>query len=156
MTDKEYMQIAFDEAFSGIRSNKGGPFGAVIVLDGVVVGKGCNMVTSTNDPTAHAEVVAIRNTCKVLGRFHLSSAVLYATCEPCPMCLSAIYWAGISAVYYCLTKIDAANIDFQDKFIYDELEIPPEQRTIPFRRINFGKSQELFSEWTNKQDKIQY
>jgi guanine deaminase len=105
MTHEDYMLCAFDEAFKGMRSNKGGPFGSVIVSDGIVIGKGHNMVTSTNDPTAHAEIVAIRNACRAVAAFHLPYAVLYTSCEPCPMCLAAIYWANIKAVYYCADRI---------------------------------------------------
>jgi guanine deaminase len=156
MTHQEYMKKAFEEAFSGIRSHKGGPFGAVVVMDGKIIGKGCNMVTSTNDPTAHAEVVAIRNACKSMNKFHLPEAVLYTTCEPCPMCLSAIYWANISKVYYSLTRIDSENIGFIDKFLYDEINTPLEKRKMLFERIKLQAGDDLFNEWKKMTDKIHY
>ena len=156
MTHKQYMKLAFDEAFKGIRGHKGGPFGAVIVSSGKIIGKGCNMVTSTNDPTAHAEVTAIRNACKNLKRFHLEDAVLYTSCEPCPMCLSAIYWAQIKTVYYCSSKFDTIGAGFIDKFIYDELKRPPAKRKLSFKKVELETGRKLFSEWTNMEDKINY
>lgn len=156
MTHEEYMQLAFKEAFNGIRNNHGGPFGAIIVSDGKVIGRGCNMVTSTNDPTAHAEIVAIREACKNTDSFHLSDAVLYASCEPCPMCLSAIYWANIKTVYYCSDRFDAAKIGFSDKFIYDELALPVSERNIQIKQIDLPVASELLNEWSGKQDKTFY
>lgn len=156
MTHEDYMLCAFNEAFTGMRSNKGGPFGAVIVSDGIVVGKGHNMVTSTNDPTAHAEIVAIRNACQATAAFHLKGAVIYTSCEPCPMCLAAIYWANIKTVYYCADRIDAANIGFDDKFIYEELIISPNKRRMKVEQILLPISTILFNEWANKQDKTPY
>ena len=156
MTHKDYMQIAFEEAFQGMRNNEGGPFGAVIVEDGRIIGKGHNIVTSTNDPTAHAEVVAIRNACKEKNNFHLSTAVLYASCEPCPMCLAAIYWANIKTVYFCSGREDAAGIGFNDNFIYNELNLPLDKRNMLIEQINMPVSDKLFNEWTNKQDKTRY
>ncbi|MBN8641248.1 MAG: nucleoside deaminase [Flavobacteriales bacterium] len=156
MTHEDYMLFAFDEAFTGMRSNKGGPFGSVIVSDGIVIGKGHNMVTSTNDPTAHAEVVAIRNACRAAAAFHLPNAVLYTSCEPCPMCLAAIYWANIKTVYYCADRIDAARIGFDDKFIYEELIISPSKRIMKVEQLHLPISNELFNEWTDKQDKTSY
>lgn len=156
MTHEEYMQLAFKEAFNGIRNNHGGPFGAIIVSDGKVIGRGCNMVTSTNDPTAHAEIVAIREACKNTDSFHLSDAVLYASCEPCPMCLSAIYWANIKTVYYCSDRFDVAKIGFSDKFIYDELALPVSERNIQIKQIDLPVASELLNEWSGKQDKTFY
>ena len=156
MNHEQYMQMAFEAAFAGMRANKGGPFGAVIALNGKVIGSGCNNVTSTNDPTAHAEIVAIRNACKALGQFHLKGAVLYATCEPCPMCLSAIYWAQIETVYYSATRVDAEGIGFSDKYIYDEVGKSPEGRNIKFSRLELRVADELFNEWISKSNKIQY
>lgn len=156
MTHEEYMQLAFKEAFNGIRNNHGGPFGAIIVSDGKVIGRGCNMVTSTNDPTAHAEIVAIREACKNTDSFHLSDAVLYASCEPCPMCLSAIYWANIKTVYYCSDRFDVAKIGFSDKFIYDELALPVSERNIQIKQIDLPVASELLNEWSEKQDKTFY
>jgi Cytosine/adenosine deaminases len=153
---EDYMNLAFETAFNGVRNNVGGPFGAVVVLDGKVIGKGCNMVSSTSDPTAHAEIVAIREACRNLQTFNLNNAVLYATCEPCPMCLSAIYWAGITSVYYCSTRKDAENIGFNDNFIYNELDKPIGERSILFSRLELKEGEELFNQWMAKEDKITY
>ncbi len=154
--NEEYLTYAIDEAFTGMRDDKGGPFGAVIVLDGEIVGKGCNSVTSTNDPTAHAEVVAIRDACQRLKRFHLTGAVMYASCEPCPMCLSAIYWADIKTIYYASDRVDVENIGFSDNFIYEELAMPIEERSVKMERMKLPAATKLFAEWTDKQDKIRY
>jgi guanine deaminase len=156
MTNEDYMSYAFEEALNGIRNNKGGPFGAVVVSDGIIIGRGCNMVTSTNDPSAHAEIVAIREACKNQNSFHLSNAVIYATCEPCPMCLSAIYWANIEKVYYCLDRVDASNVGFDDKFIYEELARPITERSIKVEQMNLKGAADLFNEWSEMQDKILY
>lgn len=156
ITHEIYMQEAFKEAFLGMESNQGGPFGAVIVLNGVIVGRGHNQVTSINDPTAHAEVMAIREACSALGTFQLSGAILYATCEPCPMCLSAIYWADISTVYYAADRHDAARIGFSDKFIYDELEKPLDLRHVGMKHLPMPEADRLFERWDNKTDKIPY
>ena len=156
MTHEEYMKEAFKEAYQGMRNNEGGPFGAVVVLDGKIVGRGNNIVTSTNDPTAHAEVVAIRNACKGLQKFHLPEAIIYATSEPCPMCLSAIYWANIKTVYYCTDKYQVEEIGFSDKFIYDELALPKEKRTLSIDKINLPEGIDLFHEWITKGDKTEY
>jgi guanine deaminase len=151
-----YMNTAFDEAFRSVRDNIGGPFGAVVILDGRVIGKGGNMVSSQNDPTAHAEIVAIRNACTTIGSFDLTGAVLYATCEPCPMCLAAIYWANIRSVYYASTRHQAEAIGFKDNHIYEEIGLPVSERRIDFRQVNHPKAIELFREWTEKNDKIHY
>lgn len=157
MTDKDYMLAAFDEAFSGMRNNKGGPFGAVIVAKGTIIGRGSNLVSSTNDPTAHAEVVAIRMACQTMHAFHLSDAVLYTTCEPCPMCMAAVYWAKIKTVFYCSDRNDAANIGFDDRFIYDELSCPPNNRSMTTSvKLDLPIAAELLKEWTSKQDKTLY
>lgn len=156
MTHEEYMKEAFKEAYQGMRNNEGGPFGAVVVLDGKIIGRGNNKVTSTNDPTAHAEVVAIRNACKELEQFHLPDATIYATSEPCPMCLSAIYWANIKTVYYCTDKYQVEEIGFSDKFIYDELALPKEKRTLHIGKINLPEGIDLFHEWITKGDKTEY
>jgi guanine deaminase len=156
MTHSDYMHLAFEEAFTGMRNNQGGPFGAVIISDGIVIGIGHNMVTSTNDPTAHAEIVAIRNACKKTKSFQLMNAVLYTSCEPCPMCMAAIYWANIKTVYFCSDRIDAASIGFSDKFIYDELNISLDKRSVKMEKINLPIATELFDEWTKKQDKTAY
>lgn len=156
MTHEEYMKEAFKEAFQGMRNNEGGPFGAVVVINGEIVGRGHNRVTSTNDPTAHAEVVAIRDACQALSVFHLPEATIYATSEPCPMCLSAIYWANIKRVYFCTDKYQVEQIGFSDKFIYDELALPKEQRSLHIDQINLPDGIDLFYEWTTKSDKQNY
>lgn len=156
MTHEQYMFIAFEEAFKGIRNDIGGPFGAIIVLHNEIIGRGRNMVTAINDPTAHAEIVAIREACKNNNTFHLEDAIIYSTCEPCPMCLSAIYWADIKSVYYTATKYDAEKIGFSDNLIYTELGKPIEDRIIKFNRIELPESSALFTEWRNKDNKITY
>jgi tRNA(Arg) A34 adenosine deaminase TadA len=156
MTHEEFMHCAFEEAMNGIRRNLGGPFGAVVVCDGIIIGRGCNMVTSTNDPSAHAEIVAIREACKNQESFHLSNAVLYATCEPCPMCMSAIYWANIKDVYYCSDRVDAEKIGFSDNFIYEELAKPLSKRSIQIKQLNLPDAGKLFDVWSDKPDKTPY
>ncbi len=156
MTNEKFMQDAFNEAFYGMRNNEGGPFGSIIVSNNIIIGRGHNLVTSTNDPTAHAEIVAIRNACKTMGNFHLPDAILFATCEPCPMCLAAIYWANIKTVYYCSDRNDAAHIGFSDKFIYDEFTKLPNEKSIKMEKINLENSPQLFTEWITKQNKISY
>jgi tRNA(Arg) A34 adenosine deaminase TadA len=151
-----YLNLAFEEAFASVRSNNGGPFGAVIVKDGQIVGKGANRVTSLMDPTAHAEITAIRDACSRLGTFDLTGAVLYSTCEPCPMCFSAIYWAGISEVFFVSTRHDAAAIGFRDNHIYQELSVPLTERTIPFHHVESPLGVDLFNEWRDKADKVAY
>ncbi len=156
MKHEDYLLKAFEYAFDGIRNNYGGPFGAVVVRDGVILGNGCNRVTSACDPTAHAEVMAIRNACAATGSFHLDDAVIYATCEPCPMCLSAIYWARISQVYYCSSRNDAESIGFADNHIYKELGIQPAHTSLKLTQISLPKGEDLFKEWRKKEDKINY
>src|SRR5690348_4901560 len=126
--EEKFLERAIELSRQGMQSGKGGPFGCVIVKDGEIVGEGCNQVTTTNDPTAHAEVVAIRNACKNLNTFQLNDCDIYASCEPCPMCLGAIYWARPRSVIYANTKKDAAAIHFDDQFIYDEIEKPDAER----------------------------
>ncbi len=156
MTHEDYMKEAFKEAFQGMRNNEGGPFGAVVVINGKIIGRGHNIVTSSNDPTAHAEVVAIRNACQTLGVFHLPEATIYATSEPCPMCLSAIYWANIKNVFYCTDKFQVEKIGFSDKFIYDEFALPKEQRSLYIDKIDLSEGNDLFYEWMTKIDKTNY
>jgi len=131
-SDKVFMQRAINLAQEGIDSNSGGPFGAVIVKDGEIISEGFNRVTSTNDPTAHAEIVAIKEACKKLESFQLDNCILYTSCEPCPMCLGAIYWARPKKVFYACNRTDAAEIDFDDQFIYDEIDKSIEDRKIEF------------------------
>lgn len=134
----------------------GGPFGAVIVRDGQVVATGANRVVSNNDPTAHAEITAIRAACAKEGNFKLEGCTIYTSCEPCPMCLSAIYWAGIERVCYANTKLDAAQIEFDDSFIYDQLELPYEDRSIRCEHFMRDEALKVFRKWTDKQDKVRY
>ena len=148
------MAVALSE--KNIEQNIGGPFGAVIVKDGNIIGTGGNMVTLTNDPTAHAEIVAIRNACKNLGSFSLNGAEIYTSCEPCPMCLSAIYWARISKIYYANSRIDAAKIGFDDSYIYDQISLSPEQRDIKLEKIDLKYAIEIFNKWKSKSDKMHY
>jgi guanine deaminase len=154
--ENQFMQRAIELARSGMQSGKGGPFGCVIVKDGEIIGEGSNGVTSTNDPTAHAEVVAIRQACTNLNSFQLEGCDIYTSCEPCPMCLGAIYWARPAKVYYACTHDDAAAIEFDDKFIYEELALKPAERHIPFEQILRDKALEVFQEWKEKTDKIRY
>ncbi len=134
----------------------GGPFGAVIVKDGVVIAQGHNCVTLHNDPTAHAEVSVIRKACKKLHTFDLSGCEIYSSCEPCPMCLAAIYWARIGKIYYGCTKADAKNIGFDDSFIYDEISLIPEERTIPAVHFLHDEALQAFQLWDKKDDKVEY
>ena len=136
--------------------NGGGPFGAVIVKDGEIVAGSSNSVTIDNDPTAHAEVNTIRKACKKLGTFDLSDCVIYTSCEPCPMCLGAIYWAHLRCVYYGNTKKDARDIDFADDFIYEELDKPIDRRSVPFINMLREEALNSFKLWTEKEDKIEY
>lgn len=153
---KAFMQVAIDEAIRGVLENEGGPFGCVVVKGGRIIGKGNNRVTSSNDPTAHAEIIAIREACRNLNSFQLKGCTLYTSCEPCPMCLGAIYWARPDKVYFAGNKEDAAGVGFDDAFIYKELELEPEQRSIPFEQLHREKALKAFREWENKEDKIEY
>lgn len=146
--------IALSE--ESVRSGKGGPFGAVIVKEGKIIAKAHNQVTLTNDPTAHAEIVAIREACRVLQTFNLKGCELYTSCEPCPMCLGAIYWARLDKVYYANTKADAAQIGFDDRFIYDELQLPLAQRHLPMIQLMPKEASIAFQEWVEKSDKVEY
>jgi guanine deaminase len=151
-----FMQSAIQLAFEGMRNRQGGPFGAVVVKDGEIIGRGNNQVALTLDPTAHAEVVAIREACKHLGHFQLDNCLLYTSCEPCPMCLGAIYWARPKAFYFACTQADAAAIGFDDKFIYEELERPFEQRRIPALPLLRKEGLKAFEEWRGMKDKFVY
>ncbi len=154
--DNEFMKRAIKLAQEGMNSNAGGPFGAVVVKDGKIIAEGFNRVTSTNDPTAHAEVVAIRNACDKLGTFQLDDCIVYTSCEPCPMCLGAIYWARPKAVFYACDKIDAAKIDFDDQFIYEELDKEMGDRTIKFTQILQKEATVVFDQWDTKVNKTEY
>ena len=153
--DKEYMREAIRLADESVK-NGGGPFGAVIVKDGEIIAGSANSVTRDNDPTAHAEVNTIRQACKKLGTFDLSDCVIYTSCEPCPMCLGAIYWARIKKIYYGNTKKDAADINFADDFIYKELEQRKEERFVPLISLLRNEALKTFRAWEAKQDKVEY
>lgn len=153
---EELMQEAINLSIKGMENNEGGPFGAIVVKDGKIVGRGNNKVTSSNDPTAHAEVVAIRDACKNLGTFQLDGCIVYTSCEPCPMCLGAIYWARPDKVFYACTKADAADAGFDDDFIYREIEAPYENRSIPFIQISHEAATVAFAKWKTKMDKTEY
>lgn len=139
-----------------MRQDIGGPFGAVIVKDGKIVARGWNKVTSSNDPTAHAEVTAIRNACQELDTYDLSGCDIYTSCEPCPMCLAAIYWASLDNIYYANTREEAAEIGFDDEFLYREVSTPLEERSKPIVRIESPEAFAVFTEWTEKEDKKEY
>lgn len=156
MNKNDFMDKAIERSSYGMNNNYGGPFGAVIVKDGEIIAEAFNRVTSSNDPTAHAEVTAIREACKKLNTFDLSGCELYTSCEPCPMCLAAIYWARIKKIYYANTKEDAADIDFDDNFIYKEFAKEKSERSIPMEQIGRDKAIEVFKNWTKKQDKVEY
>lgn len=139
-----------------MRAGNGGPFGAVVVRKGRIVGRGFNLVTSTNDPTAHAEVVAIREACRKLKTFKLDDCELYTSCEPCPMCLSAIYWARLRRVYFANTRKDAARIEFDDDFLYREVVRPISKRSLPMKQFLRDEAILAFKEWAARPDKVQY
>ena len=150
------MTRAIQLSIDGIDSGRGGPFGTVIVRDGKILAEGVNQVTSTNDPTAHAEMIAIRQACAKLGVFALKDCELYTSCEPCPMCLGAIYWARLSRLYFANTAEDAARIGFDDSFIYSEIKRPYSERSIPTVQIMREEAQTGFRAWADKPDKIPY
>jgi len=156
MSDKKFMQEAIELSVNNVKSGKGGPFGAVVVKDGKIIARGANSVTHSNDPTAHAEVNAIRKACKVLNTFQLAGCEIYTSCEPCPMCLGAIYWARPDRVYYANTKLDAAAINFDDDFIYQEIAKPLEKREMKFIQLSREEALTAFDEWKKKTDKIEY
>jgi guanine deaminase len=156
MSDKKFMQEAIELSVNNVKSGKGGPFGAVIVKDGKIIARGANSVTQRNDPTAHAEVNAIREACRVLNTFQLNGCELYTSCEPCPMCLGAIYWARPDKVYYANTKKDAAAINFDDDFIYQEIAKPLHEREMKFIQLSREEALVAFDEWKKKSDKIEY
>ena len=153
--DREFMREAIRLASESVR-NGGGPFGAVIVKDGEIVAGSSNRVTIDNDPTAHAEVNTIREACRRLGTFDLSGCVIYTSCEPCPMCLGAIYWAHIDRIYYGNTRKDAADINFADDFIYEEMDKPLGERTVPIIPMLRDEALQSFRMWTEKNDKTEY
>jgi len=158
MADKHefFMLRAIELARQGMDSNSGGPFGAVVVKEGKVIGEGSNLVTSTNDPTAHAEIVAVRNACQKLGSFQLDGCIIYTSCEPCPMCLAAIYWARPEKIIFGCTRQDAADIGFDDDFLYGELNKRIEERKLPMISLMREKSLSVFQKWSEKADKTEY
>lgn len=151
-----FLQRAVALATANVHSGQGGPFGCVIVKDGQVIAEGANQVLSTNDPTAHAEVVTIRKACAKLGSFQLDGCIVYTSCEPCPMCLGALYWARPEAIYYANTKADAAAIGFDDSFIYEELDREIPSRKMPMVRLVLDDALQSFRAWADKQDKTPY
>lgn len=153
---EEFMHQAIVLSQKGMQNNEGGPFGAVVVRNGEIVGKGNNKVTKNNDPTAHAEINAIRDACENLNTFQLSDCELYTSCEPCPMCLGAIYWARLKKVFYACTREDAAEIGFDDDFIYMEIEKPLSERNIEMEQWGREEAKKVFGEWIGKEDKTGY
>ncbi|MEZ4820810.1 MAG: nucleoside deaminase [Bdellovibrionota bacterium] len=154
--DEVYLRHAIALAKKGVQNKDGGPFGAVIVRNGDIIAEGNNMVTSTNDPTAHAEIVAIRRACETLQSFQLTDCVLYSSCEPCPMCLGAIYWSRLSRLVFACTREDAADIDFDDAFLYKEIVQPVNLRAIQTEQMLREEGLEAFRMWENFADKIAY
>ena len=153
---QEFMRKAIALSIENVEKNLGGPFGAVVVKDDKIIATGANCVTSHNDPTAHAEVTAIRNACKALDAFQLDDCEIYTSCEPCPMCLGAIYWARPKAVYYGNTKVDAAKINFDDQFIYAELDLPLNKRKLPMEQILPEEAIKAFELWQENLKKVEY
>ena len=154
--DEQFMRRAIELAREGVDKNEGGPFGCVVAKDGRIVGEGCNSVTSTNDPTAHAEIVAIREACRNLNSFQLDGCVVYTSCEPCPMCLGAIYWARTAGLFIAANREDAAAIGFDDKMIYDELDKPNDERSVKMRPLLRDEALKVFERWAQKPDKTEY
>jgi tRNA(Arg) A34 adenosine deaminase TadA len=155
VAEQDFMKKAIELAVENVR-NGGGPFAALIVKDGKIIATGVNRVTATNDPTAHAEIVAIRAACQALKSFQLDGCELYTTCEPCPMCMGAIYWARPLKVYFASSRFDAADAGFDDSMIYDELTLPYQDRKIPIQQLLRDESLVAFQEWEQKADKIPY
>ncbi|CAN5785619.1 nucleoside deaminase [soil metagenome] len=154
--DERFMLRAIELARLGMESGKGGPFGSVVVKDGEIIGEGSNEVTSTNDPTAHAEVVAIRRACQHLRTFELDGCDVYASCEPCPMCLASIYWSRAERIYIACDREDAARAGFDDALIYDEIAAAPDHRRIAMEQRLQTRGVEVFNEWIAKPDKVEY
>ncbi len=156
MNDAYFMREAIRLSQEGMHKNAGGPFGAVIVKDQVIIGRGYNQVTSLYDPTAHAEINAIRDACRQIEHFSLENCVIYTSCEPCPMCLAAIYWARIRRIVYGNTRADAAAIDFDDDWIYREVSLPLPERFVPMEQVLASEAIQAFEAWRNKLDKMAY
>lgn len=155
-SEEKFMRRAIELAREGAAAGLGGPFGAVVVKDGQILAEGQNCVPSSNDPTAHAEVVAIRRACEKVGAFHLAGCTVYASCEPCPMCLSALYWAHVDAVYYAASREDAAGAGFDDEMLYRELATPIEARKLPLKRLLPKLGSDAFDVWNSKPDRVEY
>lgn len=153
---QKFLKEAIDLSREGMLSGKGGPFGCVIVKEGEIIGRGYNQVLALRDPTAHAEIMAIRDACQRLNSFSLEDCELYTSCEPCPMCMAAIYWARIPKVYFCNSKEDAAHIGFDDSFINNQLQLDPDQRFVLLRQIQSDFALQVFRDWENKTDKKMY
>jgi guanine deaminase len=153
--DHSFLQQAIEMAVDNVRRG-GGPFGALVVKDGVVIAAGANQVTRTNDPTAHAEMVAIREACRVLGHFQLTGCDVYSSCEPCPMCLGALYWARPARIFFAATKDQAAAAGFDDSFIYKEILVPDSERSIPTSHVLHTHAERPFEEWAARVDKTEY
>ncbi|OKY75686.1 MAG: tRNA-specific adenosine deaminase [Desulfobulbaceae bacterium DB1] len=149
---QEAIRLSKEKSLQG----DGGPFGAVIVKDGKIIARGWNQVLKKNDPTCHAEMVAIRKACRRLGNYSLAGCVIYVNCEPCPMCLSALYWAGVEKIYFAATRRDAAGLGFVDEFLYQELLLPPENRKMPMHQVMREQAIAVFSQWDNFANKIIY
>ncbi len=156
MTDQQFMQQAIDIATHNVDSQNGGPYGAVIIKNGQLIAASGNCVTSQNDPTAHAEVMAIRLACEKLNDFQLTDCTLYTSCEPCPMCLGAIYWSRLKQVYYACNREDAAKAGFDDSFIYDEIALAADQRHIPMHYLHIADAEKPFQHWNSLNEKILY
>jgi tRNA(Arg) A34 adenosine deaminase TadA len=158
LTPEDHLHLARAVALSRehMQAGEGGPFGAVVVRDGEVLAEGWNQVTSANDPTAHAEVTALRRACRAVGDFALPGATLYTSCEPCPMCLAAAYWARVARIVFANTREDAAAIGFDDRLLYDEIPKPVPERLIPTLHVPSDEARAVFTEWMNKADKIPY
>jgi tRNA(Arg) A34 adenosine deaminase TadA len=154
--EEEFMHEAILLSEKGLENNDGGPFGCVIVMNDKIIARGYNKVTSTNDPTAHAEIIAIREACKTLGTFQLEGCEIYTSCEPCPMCLGAIYWARLKIIYYANTRKDASEIGFDDSLIYDEINADLRMRKIPILNMGRDEARNIFKKWKEKKDKTLY
>ena len=156
LSDNELMLRAIEIAREGMLSGRGGPFGAVVARNGAIIGEGTNEVTSTNDPTAHAEIVAIRNACLEIGSFQLEGCSIYTSCEPCPMCLGAVYWARPARFYYAATREDAAAAGFDDEMIYEEIALPLDERRLEAQNLLREEARRVLAEWVELPDKIEY
>lgn len=156
MTKQDFMREAIELAVRSVKEDNTGPFGAVVVKDGQIVGRGNNQVTANNDPTAHAEVTAIRDACRNLGTFKLDGCELYSSCEPCPMCLASIYWARIDRVYFSANQRDAAAAGFDDAFLYEQVALPYEKRSLPMTLLLQDEGQKPFQAWNANENKIPY